>query len=167
MDNRIESKTTASSRFPSKVGSPSDGMAASCPSRDENMTGGYKSPLLRRSNQFKAEDIPVTPDGGHGHVTFKWWARGEWVYGQDSDDSRSKPSDKASDSTSLESLIDRMVDLDLTESSAKMTDYFNQKKPKVHRGVMKPHIKTKVTKDSAQSAKITDFFKKTTKKSNK
>ena len=122
-----------------------------------------EKPQLHRLQKFDPDDIPMD-DGpeqvkhrAEVGVEVKWWARGEWVSGQDSDESSSnKPSDKSD--CSMESLIDRVQNINL---NVNLNDYFERRAaPSQHQGVKKHHLKQQSAKDTTQSVKITDFFTK-------
>lgn len=130
-----------------------------------------EQPQLRRLKHFHPRDIPMDDHPGqhvnqsHHHqaqvgVELKWWARGEWANGRDSDDSSSnKPSDKSD--CSMESLIDRVANINL---NVNLNDYFERRDapsfPSQGQGVKKHHTKQQIKKDTTQSVKITDFFTK-------
>eukprot|EP00435_Cladocopium_sp_Y103_P008278 s5184_g2.t1 len=139
-------------------------------------------PQLRRLKPLNPNDIPLENDavmnGPHPidskSFSVSWWARGEFVVrgktqSEDGPSSSEKPSDKGaaddSASDSLQSLVDRVANMDLNERNGKLTDYFdhaNSRKPR-QSGYHATHVKKTHTKQATQSvktSKITDFFPK-------
>eukprot|EP00435_Cladocopium_sp_Y103_P045526 s756_g13.t1 len=147
----------------------------------QTMTEAATRPQLRRLKPLNPNDIPFENDdamnGPHpidlNSFSVSWWARGEFVVrgktkSEGGPSSSEKPSDKGADdsaSDSLQSLVDRVANMDLNERNGKMTDYFDRPNSGKHRqvGFRATHVKKTHTKQATQSvktSKITDFFPK-------
>eukprot|EP00435_Cladocopium_sp_Y103_P073489 s8_g43.t2 len=150
------------------------------------MSEAATRPQLRRLKPLNPSDIPSDyvenaemMSGPHPNdsnsFSVSWWARGEFVVrgqtkSEDGPSSSEKPSDKGavddSASDSLQSLVDRVANMDLNERNGRMTDYFDRAKsgklrPGSYRAtqvVKKTH--TKQATQSVKTSKITDFFPK-------
>ena len=121
-----------------------------------------RRPAFKRSHRFRLEDVPMTSPGSDKSDQLKkavrvtWWVRGESEWVKDEGAGPSSESDAISQADSLQSLIDRVCDMSLSD-----TPHVNRKGnaagSKSHSTVRKAHTKQS-QKDTAKQSVISDFF---------
>ena len=121
------------------------------------------SRLRRLLNLDPADiDAAMEPEPAKG---MKWWVRGEFGPAEESSSSPEKKAGGSDDASSLASLVDRVSQMDISDTSPKIDEYF-RRVPDPYttktKSVKKHQLKTRsmATSSSKGDAKITDFFAK-------
>ena len=124
-----------------------------------------QSTRLRRLMNLDPADIDAVmmePGPTKHTTTLTWWARGEFGL----EESSSSPEKKAggSDASSLASLVDRLSQIDMGDTTPNIDRFFRRapNTTKTKKQVKQNHLKTRSTATSSSKgdAKITDFFPK-------